>query len=57
MKKPTGYLGRSWDDMTKEEVIDAFMYLYEKYEKEQKESRRYMKMWMEDSIKHGKIKI
>lgn len=41
MDKPTGFLGKNFSDMTKDEVLQAFDYVWSDNERNKKELRLY----------------
>lgn len=43
-ERPTGYLGKSWDSMTKEEILNVFFKLWDEKEKIQRELDSYARV-------------
>jgi hypothetical protein len=51
IEMPVGFMGKNFEDMTKDEVLKAFEWAYKGMERERLETKKYMDMYMEELFK------
>lgn len=51
IEMPVGFMGKNFEDMTKDEVLKAFEWAYKGMERERLEMKKYRNMYMEELFK------